>query len=204
MSRKTTDFLHCADVRALRFNTKMYVLADYLDVPALQKMALANCTILLKRADDFSLLADPIMHALRCTKPNDTGLRPHIIRSCALMRKTVNGDAELIRMLQDLEPLAWLLQSEATEVEQSLRADLCAAAREQDKLRESVAKEKERVIESDDKFCRLTKVINYYEQCRNCRSEFGAMAHGYEGGMVRCAKCQCRHWSSDVPNGSGY
>ena len=183
----------------------MYCLADYLDIAELEALALINCTSILQDAIDYASFIGPITHALDNTKPNDTGLRPQIFRSCS-HHGSIEMCVELVAVLQGKEPLAWALQVEgcmkqkkfaeqAQAVENALKDTALQNAIKYDSLASQMRKLEDADRKKKERYESTLRLLNQYDKCRNgfCTMEFGASISVGEPSVLHCKRCNCGH-----------
>ena len=180
-------------------DVRVYVLGDYLDVPALKQLALDRCIHIMRTHFQPTHFADAITEALTNTKHDDILLRTAILRNCCAKHEIIKEDTDLFRVLMEHEATAFTL---GTEMQQAHKK---ASERNSELFLQKIGlsqqlelnkKDLERIHES---VAQAVKLANKKSQCRNesCKKEFGATFETWANGTIRdirCKRCRCKHY----------
>jgi hypothetical protein len=189
-------------------DVRVYILGDYLDVPALKQQALNNVHHRLRVHFKALGFLEPISEALANTKSDDPGLRPAVVSYCAAHHRDVQKCPELVTLLQDNEPLAWKLLCETQQTKEMLLRDMVVTESEVESLRGHLEAKTKELERANENIKTTVKLLGKTDKCRNetCNKDFGANLEVYANGYVkglRCRRCKCRHTHLDPARPSG-
>jgi hypothetical protein len=188
-------------------DVRVYILGDYLDVPALKQQALENVHHRFRLHFKAPGFLEPISEALANTKSDDQGLRPAVVSYCAVHHHDVQKYPELVTLLQDNEPLAWKLLCEGQQQREMLVREMVVKESELQSLRDRLQEKMKELERANDNINTTARLMNKTDKCRNetCNKEFGANLEVYANGYVkglRCRRCKCRHTHLDPARSS--
>lgn len=164
---------------ALTFNVKMYMLADFLNIEALQKLAQSNCAYILDEPKSIASLTTPLLLALDNTNPNDCELRLEVLRFGAEWSHRTDVDANLLKACQDANPLAWAVALQAKDREDGLQDEVNILTNDLSNLRASNLRYQDAI-----------NLANRHTSCQNCFDlSRGGLSVSEDGAVLECRNC---------------
>ncbi len=177
-------------------SVRVYILADYTQIDGLKKLALSKFSVQAQRQFDTQSFLGAVQTTFDHTSHNDLGLRKVVIRLCFENIDLVEQDEDLTAIINANEPVAWSLLKEMHGERRKAWRRVEEADCDNIELRRRLRLTQDNLEETREKLDKICKSVNHYSECRNssCDKSFWAYIDSHENYVIRCRRCQCRHY----------